>query len=102
MHIPRDKRPPGMKLSPRAQRGIFIGYTNVNHHYRVFLPEESRTAVSGDVFFPPHKSEGANAPAPSRLCSLPLRQPSISPPVASPTTSVTYPLNKEEFPTNAM
>ena len=63
IHIPKDKRPPGSKLSPRAQRGLFVGYTNVNHHYRVFIPQDKRTAVSGDVFFPPLKTEGAFPPS---------------------------------------
>ena len=61
VHIPKAKRPAGAKLSPRAQRGIFVGYTDTIQHYRVFIPEEKRFIVSGDVFFPPFYSEGAMA-----------------------------------------
>jgi len=53
-HIPKAKRGPGSKLLPRAQNGLFVGYTNVSHQYRVFIPKEKRTTVSADVPFPPH------------------------------------------------
>jgi len=42
IHVPYQKRTDGKKLSPKAQRAIFTGYTNVPHHYRVFLPDTKR------------------------------------------------------------
>jgi len=58
IHVLYQKRMDGKKLSPRAQRAIFTGYTNVPHHYRVFLPDTKQTIVSADTFFPPLKIEG--------------------------------------------
>jgi len=60
IHVPYQKRKDGKKLSPRAQRAIFIGYTNTINHYRVFLPDTNKTIVSADIFFPPLKIEGAS------------------------------------------
>jgi len=59
IHVPYQKRTDGKKLSPRVERAIFTGYTNVPHHYRVFLPDTQKTIVSADTFFPPLKIEGA-------------------------------------------
>lgn len=53
VHVPREKRIQGMKLQPRAELGLFVGYTKVTHHYRVFIPSSKRTIVSGQVMFPP-------------------------------------------------
>jgi len=60
IHVPYQKQTDGKKLSPRAQRAIFTGYTNVPHHYRVFSPDTKKTIVSADIFFPPLKIEGAS------------------------------------------
>lgn len=62
VHIPEARRQPGSKLSARAERGILVGYTNTERHYRIFLTDKKRTVVTGDVFFPPHHSEGATKP----------------------------------------
>jgi hypothetical protein len=59
IHVPYQKRKDGKKLSPRAQRAIFTGYTNTINHYIVFLPDTKKTIVSADIFFPPLKIEGA-------------------------------------------
>jgi hypothetical protein len=59
IHLPFQKRKDGKKLSPRAQRAIFSGYTNTINHYIVFLPDTKKTIVSADIFFPPLKIEGA-------------------------------------------
>jgi len=59
IHVPYQKRTYGKKLSPRAQRAIFTGHTNVPHHYRVFLPDTKKTILSADIFFPPVEIEGA-------------------------------------------
>lgn len=53
VHIPKAKRSSGSKLLPRAEKGIFVGYTNVLHQYRIFTPENGRIVVSADVKFPP-------------------------------------------------
>ena len=70
VHIPKDARPSGSKLSPRARSAIFLGYTNVNHQYRIFYTEEKRAAVSADVFFPPLKIEGALSETPTPTSQL--------------------------------
>ncbi|CAJ2645143.1 unnamed protein product [Trifolium pratense] len=57
VHIPKAKRSSGCKLLPRAEKGIFVGYTNVLHQYRIFIPENGRIVVSADVRFPPLKEE---------------------------------------------
>ena len=60
IHVPYQKRKDGKKLSPRAQRVIFTGYTNTINHYRVFLPDRKKTIVSADIFFPPLQLEGGS------------------------------------------
>lgn len=62
IHIPESRRGAGSKLSPRAMKGLLVGYTNVERHYRIFIPEKNRTIVSGDVLFPPFETEEAFAP----------------------------------------
>src|SRR5690606_36076459 len=59
IHIPKEKRKPGSKLSPRAHKGIFLGYTDTTRHYRIYNTEERHTMTTGDVFFPPLPAEGA-------------------------------------------
>src|SRR5690606_30468664 len=86
VHIPLAKRPAGMKLTSRAEKGLFVGYTNIEQHYRVFIPEQKRTFISRDVFFPPYKSEGAIATSAPTKC----RSPSLlRPPTASADTPAT-------------
>src|SRR5690606_10960138 len=63
IHIPKEKRKPGSKLSPRAHKGIFLGYTDTTRHYRIFKTEERCTMTTGDVFFPPLPAEGAPTPS---------------------------------------
>lgn len=57
VHIPKEKRGTGNKLLPRAENGIFVGYTKVNHHYRIFIPERKHTYVSANVEFLPYTLE---------------------------------------------
>jgi len=54
-----QKRWDGLKLSLRAQRAIFTGYTNIHHHFTMFSPDTKKIIVSADIFFPPLKIEGA-------------------------------------------
>ena len=51
IHIEKAQRPAGSKLLPRAEKDIFVGYTKVNHHYRIFILEKNQVAVSADVKF---------------------------------------------------
>ncbi len=108
VHIPLAKRPAGMKLTPRADRGLFVGYTNVEQHYRVFITEQKRTFISRDVFFPPYKSEGAS----TKATTTELRSPSVlrSSSLETNTSSTTSPQtvtiegqhNPQGFPTDDM
>jgi len=88
--VPDQKRPDGKKLSPRAQRAIFTGYTNVPHHYRVFLPDTKKNIVSAVTFFPPLKIEGATAMISCRVDQIltPLQS-------NTPSTSVEYTYNNK-------
>jgi len=90
IHVPYQKRTDGKKSSPRAQRAIFPGYTNVPHHYRVFLPDTKKTIVSADTFFPPLEIEGATP-------TTTLRIDQILTPLQSntPSTSVEYTYNNK-------
>ena len=78
------------KVSPRAQRAIFTRYTNIHHHYRVFLPDTKKTIVSADIFFPPLKIEGA-------MPMINLRIDQILTPLQrhTPSTSVEYTYNNK-------
>ena len=88
IHVPYQKQTDGKKLSPRAQRAIFTGYTNVPHHYRVFLPDTKKTIVSADTVFPPLKIEGATPIINRRIDQIltPLHS-------NTPSTSVEYTYN---------
>jgi len=90
IHVPYQKRTDGKKLSPRAQRAIFTGYTNVPHHYRVFLPDTKKTIVSAETFFPPLKIEGATPMINRRMDQIltPLQ-------CNTPLTSVEYTYNNK-------
>ena len=37
VHIPEEKRPSGSKLDPRAEKAIFLGYTDTHKIYRMQL-----------------------------------------------------------------
>ncbi|KAI0991193.1 hypothetical protein K3495_g16994, partial [Podosphaera aphanis] len=54
VHIPKAKRLAGTKFLPRAQKGLFVGYTEALNHYRIFIPENGKVIVSADVNFPPY------------------------------------------------
>ena len=58
VHIPVEKRPPGSKLLPRAEKAIFVGYTSSTKIYRVFLTGSKRVIESREVSFAPDESEG--------------------------------------------
>ena len=52
VHIPAPLR---RKLDPKAQQGIFIGYSDESKAFRVWLPEQSRVITSRDVTFDEEK-----------------------------------------------
>src|SRR6185503_815241 len=102
LHIPEERM--RNKLSPRAELGIFVGYTNVNHHYRVYSPSRNHTYVSADVFFPPLKTEGVSDKSSNPISALrrSLPDPVTVQPSPSSSTDLQYPLNKNGFPTDDM
>ena len=42
MHVTKDAR---RKLDPTAEVGIFLGYTDTPHNYRVYVPDSRKTVV---------------------------------------------------------
>ena len=121
LHIPKAKRGAGSKRLPRAQKGLFVGYTDVCHQYRIFLPEEKRTTVSADVHFPPSSpvvllgkggtySGSTDSDTGERRIIVRNRQelhngePREQPVTDSqtPTVNLEYRANQDGFPTDAM
>lgn len=47
-HVTKDAR---KKLEPTAEVGIFLGYTDTPHNYRVYFSANRMTVVKGDVIF---------------------------------------------------
>ena len=52
MHIPAPLR---RKLDPKAQHGIFVGYSDESKAFRVWIPGKSRVITSRDVTFDEEK-----------------------------------------------
>lgn len=52
-HVTKDAR---KKLELTAELGIFVGYTNTPHNYRVYLPTSGRTVVRRDLKFDEQKA----------------------------------------------
>ena len=48
MHVTKDAR---KKLDPTAEVGIFVGYTDTPHNYRVYVPDSLKTFVQRDIKF---------------------------------------------------
>ena len=42
MHVMKDAK---KKLEPTAEVGIFVGYTDTPHNYRVYFPDSRKTVV---------------------------------------------------------
>jgi len=53
MHVMKDAR---KKLEPTAEVGIFVGYTDTPHNYRVYLPDSGETVVQRDIKFQEEKA----------------------------------------------
>src|SRR5258705_3164773 len=45
IHIPEERRLPGSKLMPRAEEGIFLGYTDTPSIYKVHILARSHTFI---------------------------------------------------------
>src|SRR5258705_5311239 len=45
IHIPKERRLPGSKLMPRAEEGIFLGYTDTPNIYKVHILARSHTFI---------------------------------------------------------
>ena len=52
-HVTKDAQ---KKLEPTAALGIFVGYTDTPHNYRVYLPTSRRTLVCRDLKFDEQKA----------------------------------------------
>ena len=53
IHVMKDAR---KKLEPTAEVGIFLGYTETPHNYRVYLPDSRMTIVRRDIKFHEEKA----------------------------------------------
>ena len=53
MHVTKDAR---KKLDPTAEVGIFVGYTDTPHNYRVYLSDSRKTVVRRDIKFQEEKA----------------------------------------------
>jgi hypothetical protein len=48
VHVTKDSR---KKLEPTAEVGIFVGYTETPHNYRVYFPNNKMTVMRWDIKF---------------------------------------------------
>ena len=53
MHVTKDAR---RKLDPTVEVGIFVGYTDTPHKYRVYLSDSRKTVVRRDIKFQEEKA----------------------------------------------
>ena len=44
------------KLEPTAEVGIFVGYTDIPHNYRVYFPDSRKTFLRRDIKFQEEKA----------------------------------------------
>ena len=99
VHIPTERRPPGSKLLPRAEKGIFVGYPNDSIHLlKIYFPTRNKIQISPsrDVSFAPSISEGAATTSHPQNAPLPPTIPPNANPQLPPTTDVNVPLNNNE------
>lgn len=52
-HVTKDAR---KKLEPTAEVGIFLGYTDTPHNYRVYFPDSHKTIMRWDIKFQEEKA----------------------------------------------
>ena len=48
IHVTKDA---GKKLEPNKEVGMFVGYTETPHNYRVYFPDSGMTVVRQDIKF---------------------------------------------------
>ena len=77
VHVPKEARPPGTKLSPRAWKGIFVGYTSTTNVYRIYNPLTNKIVESRDVVFHEYVQNTNDEDVPTD--GLPIFQPSTVP-----------------------
>jgi len=67
IHIPEDRRPAGSKLHPRAERAMFIGYTESPYIYKVqqLATKHMFTVQAANCTFIPNKSTNPQNPQPT-------------------------------------
>ena len=67
IHIPEDRRPAGSKLHPRAERAMFIGYTESPYIYKVqqLATKHMFTIQAANCTFIPNKSTNPQNPQPT-------------------------------------
>ena len=53
IHVTKDTR---KKLEPTTKVGVFVGYTETPHNYRVYFPNSQMTMVRQDIKFNEEKS----------------------------------------------
>jgi predicted nucleotidyltransferase len=53
VHVTKDAR---KKMEPNSEVGIFVGYTETPHNYRVYLPISKMTVMRWDIKFDEGKS----------------------------------------------
>ena len=69
---------PGLsKLAPRAQKGVFVGYSRTQKGYRVYFPERRQYITSADVTFHEDVPYFTSTPS-SEDVSFPSLLPSVS------------------------
>ena len=85
-----DHTPSLSKLSPRATKGVFVGYSRTQKGYRVYFPETRRYVTSADVTF--HEETPFFSPAMSPP------RPSASPPPGFPPLMVVADLPASSLP----
>ena len=81
VHIPAPLR---RKLDPKAQHGIFVGYSDESKAFRIWIPDKSRIVTSRDVTFDEDKIVQYNLPESQSATTHPSLIPSMITNVATP------------------
>lgn len=84
VHIPAPLR---RKLDPKAQQGIFVGYSDESKAFRVWIPGQTRVITSRDVTFDEAKivtyTESPIPPPTSKSSLIPSLITTVTPPTDS-------------------
>ena len=88
----QDHTPGLSKLAPRAQKGVFVGYSRTQKGYRVYFPDRRQYVTSADVTFHEDVPYFTSTPSGDNLSS-PSLLPSVSAtPVSDLPVTVSIPL----------